>query len=102
MSAGTLNLTSDDLRTLVERRIEELLTPEKIDQLAEKRIQERIGQLTLEQAARHLQCKNARQLTDFCREHKIEIIYFGPKKRFVLLSEIEAAQRSHRLKAAAI
>ena len=102
MRAETLSLTSNDLRELVEQRVDEILTPERIEQLAERRIQERIGQLTLEQAARHLQCKSVRQLTDFCREHHIEIERFGPRKRFVKLSAIEAAQKEHALKASAL
>lgn len=90
---SALTLTEDELSALVEKRVAELLSPERVEALAERHIADRIGLLTLEQAARQLQCKNVRQLTDFCREHQIPIEHFGAKKRFIRVEKIEAAQR---------
>jgi len=90
-----LTLTNAGLIALVSAHVAAQLPPEKVEQIAEKLISDRVGMLTLEQAAKHLQCRNVRQLVDFCREHKIPVAHFGPKKRFVKISEIEAAQARH-------
>lgn len=93
MSLPALTLTQDGLAVLVAQHVADLLPAQRVEAIAERMIAGRIGQLTLEQAARHLQCKNERQLSDFCRAHKIPILHFGAKKRFVLLADIEAAQQ---------
>ncbi len=96
-AGAALTLGNDAFLALVAERIAGELTPERIEALAEKKIAERIGLLTLEQAARHLQCKNVRQLVDFCREHKIPVEHFGKKKRFIKLAEIERALERRKL-----
>lgn len=93
MQSPALTLTQDGLAALVAQHVAAVLTSERVEALAERAIAGRIGQLTLEQAARHLQCKNVRQCVDFCREHRIAILHFGRKKRFVLIADIEAAQQ---------
>lgn len=97
MSAA-LQLSEDGLLALVASHIADRLPPERVEEIAERVIAQRIGQLTLDQAARHLGCKNLRQLTDFCREQGIPIEHFGAKKRFIRIADIEAAQARVKVK----
>jgi hypothetical protein len=97
MKGAALFITEDALAALVAERVEAILTPERIEALAEARIAERVGMLTPDQAARHLQCKNKPQLWAFCKAHNIPVEHFGAKKKFLLITEIEAAQRRARI-----
>lgn len=99
-TSSALVITAENLNQIIANRVAELLTPAVVEEIAEGHISDRVGQLTLEQAAKHLQCSNIRQLRDFCREHRIPILYFGPKKQFILLSDIRAAQERKKLKLA--
>lgn len=90
-----LHITSESMRaiiaTAVEQRVEEILTPERLFELAE----DRIARLTLEEARVHLRCKNETQLLAFCREHKIPIRHYTQKKKYILLADIQKADREH-------
>lgn len=82
---------------MVESYIATKLPQEKVDEITERVISKKVGMLTMKQAAEHLQCKNERTLTDFCRENRIPIEHFGAKKRFIRIADIEAAQARVRL-----
>lgn len=93
MKSQALTLTAEHLEEMLAAHLSRTLTPERIEAIAERAIAARIGQLTLEEAAKHLGCKNPRQLEDFCRENSIPLRHYSRKKRFILLADIEAAQK---------
>lgn len=97
MNTGGLIITEAELAALVERRVAEVLTPERLDKLASDHIDQRIGQLTLAEAAPRLRCKNVRQMREACRVYQIPIQKLGAKKEFVLLKDIEAAIKRHTI-----
>lgn len=86
-----LVITASDLAAMVQRRVDELLTGERIGEIAAAAIGSRIGRLTLEEAAAHLQCKTLRQLRECCAKYGIHIRKLGQKKEWIALADIEAA-----------
>jgi hypothetical protein len=93
---GAIVITDEELLDLVSARVDALLTPAKIEQLAAARIDARIKRLTLAEAATRLGCRNDRQVKDKCRALKILVrTDLGQKSPYILLADIEAAnQRS--------
>ena len=95
MAGGVFTLSSEDLDRIVAERVADALTSEALERIAEKHIAERCARLTLDEAARHLRCPNRVQLLEFCRQHRIPIIEYSQKKKFILLRDLEAAD-AHR------
>jgi len=83
------------LAAMAERALAQI-PAEQLQGLIAKALEMRIGRLNFEEARAYLKCKNDEQLYRFCREHQIPIRHFGPKKRFILLADIQAADERAR------
>lgn len=87
-----ITLSNAGLLALVTDHVARLLPVAKVEEIAERAIAAQVGQLSLEQAQRHLNRPTRRALLDFCRAHRIPVRYFGRKNRFILVADIAAAQ----------
>ncbi|MDR3406348.1 MAG: hypothetical protein P4L99_27940 [Chthoniobacter sp.] len=95
---GTLTISEADLNAIVAQRVAEILTDERVAEIASKHINLRIGRLTLAEAAPRLGCKNDRQVKDKCRALGITIYKdLGQKAPYILLADIEANQSKRRV-----
>lgn len=94
-----------DMENRVERlaaamlceRIEKRLTPEKIAAMEREAIQQRIGRLTFDEARVRLRCANNDELLKVLNARCIPFIKESQKRRFVLIADIEAADRRQRI-----
>ena len=91
MSRASLPLSDEQILAALGVGLASRISDERLHELEERYISQRIGLLSMDQAQRHLSCKSPRQLDEFLRANKIPTRNFGRKKKFVLISDLEAA-----------